>query len=125
MKHLSTFNLFFESIGDKPLYDQETRSMTGAYKLVSDKDGVTSIENYQEIPEIKGGKPLIYMDDKLSGIRVKKVVELPSDKIKIGEDLGGGYFEISIPYSLFKKHDADLEIKKLSDRYRVKDERIN
>ncbi len=118
---ITKFSLFLESIGDKTVYDQETRSMTGAYKVISNDGVTTSIENYQEIPELKGSRPLIYMDDKLSGIRIKKVVNIPSDQIKIGADLGDGYFDISIPYFIFKKYDSDLEIKKLSDRYRVKD----
>lgn len=116
---ITKFKLFVESL----TYDKDTQTMTGIYKVVSRDSDITTLENVQEIQELSGRKTVFYMDDKLSAFRITRIINLPSSKITIGEEVELGYFEVSIPYWLYKENMKSLKIHKLENKhqFRIKD----
>lgn len=121
---ITKYKLFIESITQTLDYDPESKSMIGVYKVLSTDPENTTIENQQEFQEFKGGRPLIYMTDKLSAHRYTRYITLPTNQIKISKDMGEGYFEISIPYNLYINHKTELAIQKLDnskDEYKIVD----
>ena len=99
------------------IYDNESKYMICAYKILSKDNRYIKVENIQEIPVRKG----FYFDDTPGGNRLTKVVDLPIKQVIIGKDLPDGYTEISIPYWLYKKNINDLRIMKLDkSKYRLR-----
>jgi hypothetical protein len=121
MRHLKRHKIF-ESVEIPALvYDKDTRSMIGIYKILEMDDDFITIENLQEVQEFSGRAPIIYMDNKHSGHRYRKTVKLPIDDIKILNKISDEYFELSIPYRIYKLNEKDLSIKKLDSDFRIKD----
>lgn len=121
---ITRYKLFIESISQTLDYDPESKSMIGVYKILNTDSENTTIENKQEFQEFKGRRPLIYMTDKLSAHRYTRIIKLPTSQIKIGKDMGEGYFEIVIPYNLYLSHKKELAIQKLDnskDEYKIVD----
>lgn len=120
------FSMFKESI-DHPnlVYDESSKSMRGIYKIISRDSEFITLENIQEVQEFKRGRAIIYMNDIPSGISYRRIIKLPTKSIVVGEEIGDGYFKISIPYYLYKINKSFLDIKKLDkSKFKMKNESI-
>lgn len=119
---ITKYILFLESINQALIYDKESKVMIGVYKVISKDDEFVTLENSQEIPEIRGGQQIFYANNMLSANRYIRIIKLPTDKITIGNKIEDGYFEIKIPYWLYKDYKAILDIKKLDpEKYQIRD----
>lgn len=96
--------------------------MVGVYKILSTDDNFTTLENLQEIQEMKGGSKILYGNGMLSGLRYKKIIKIPSNKITIGKEIEDGYFEVKITYGVYKENQKDLAIRKLNpELFKIRD----
>jgi len=117
---ITKYKLFLESIEQTLTYNKDSKSMVGVYKVIERDDNFTTLENNQEIQEMDGRYPIFYLDNKLSGLRYKRIIKLPSSQIKLDKEIGDNYFEVTIPYSVYKEN-RYLEVKRLDpEKFRIK-----
>jgi hypothetical protein len=114
-------DLIKKILKEELVYDETNKTMTGSYKILKDSEHYMVIENLQEFPGHKGKTNIGYMDGKMAGTSYRKTIDLPHSQITVGETDDEGLTSITMPYSLYKKFQDKLKIKKLDkDRYRVK-----
>ena len=105
------------------VYDEETKTMSGDYKVLGEDDEYVTIENVQEFKGFKGRSNIGYMDGKMAGTSKTHVIKLPKSQVTVGESDENGMSKITIPYPIYKKHQKELRISKVDhDTYRVKPE---
>ena len=121
MKHLKKFNESEETKLDKLVYDGETKTMSGFYKVLSTDDDKTTLQNDQERAGYKGKRNIGYMDGTIHGDLTIQTISLDTSLITIGDDNDEGLTRITYPYWMYSLYKSKLEIKKLDkNKYKIK-----
>ena len=81
---ITSYKLFLESI-EPLIYDKDSKSMVGVYKVLDTNENTTTLENVQELQKHTGMEPVSgvdgignkvsYMDGTLAAYRITRVIK--------------------------------------------------